>query len=49
MVEVTAPQPDRVCFAYDAGAVGGPRPGRVEVRLRTPQTAQVLELAGAVD
>ncbi|MER7278746.1 hypothetical protein ABT369_30325 [Dactylosporangium sp. NPDC000244] len=43
-VEVSADKPDRVCFAYDAGATDPARSGRVEVRLRTAQAARIVQL-----
>ena len=46
-IEVSSPRPDRLRFAYDADVTGAPRSGRVEVSLRTPQAAQVLQFIGA--
>jgi hypothetical protein len=43
-IEVRAERPDRVCFAYDAGATNPSRSGRVEVRLRTTQAERVAQL-----
>lgn len=43
-ITVAADQPDRVCFGYDAGAASSDRSGQVEVRLRTPQAARIVEL-----
>ncbi|WP_197946249.1 hypothetical protein [Phytohabitans suffuscus] len=43
-VEVRAERPDRVCFAYDAGATNPERAGRVEVRLRTAQAERIAHL-----
>jgi hypothetical protein len=45
-IEVRADRPDRVCFAYDAGATNPNRSGRVEVRLRTPQATRIAQLLG---
>jgi hypothetical protein len=43
-VEVAADRPDRLCFAYDAGATNPTRSGRVEVRLRTAQAQDLAAL-----
>jgi hypothetical protein len=43
-IEVRADRPDRVCFAYDAGATNPDRSGRVEVRLRTPRAEHIVRL-----
>lgn len=43
-IDVVAETPERVCFAYDAGAFDDRRAGQVEVRLRTPQAARIAEL-----
>jgi hypothetical protein len=45
-IEVIAERPDRICFAYDAGAGNPLRSGRVEVRLRTERAAHTAELLG---
>jgi hypothetical protein len=45
-VEITADRPERVCFAFDAEAFSAERSGRVEVRLRTKQARQVVQLLG---
>jgi hypothetical protein len=45
-IAVTAEQPDRICFAYDAGATDPSRSGKVEVRLGTPNARQIAELLG---
>lgn len=42
-VSVEAEGPDRVRFAYDAGAFHDDRSGQVEVRLRTPEAARIVE------
>jgi hypothetical protein len=43
-IEVSLYPPDRVCFAYNAEAFGPSRSGQVEVRLRTPHAARIVEL-----
>jgi hypothetical protein len=43
-IKVTADRPDRVCFAYDAGATNTSVSGQVEVRLATSQAAHVADL-----
>jgi hypothetical protein len=43
-INVTLDRPDRICFAYEAGRFSTERSGTIEVRLRTPQAAQVAEL-----
>lgn len=43
-IEVRAEQPDRVCFAYDAGTTSPDRSGQVEVRLRTRQAERIAGL-----
>jgi hypothetical protein len=43
-IKVTADRPDRVSFAYDAGATNTSISGQVEVRLATGQAAHVVDL-----
>jgi hypothetical protein len=43
-INVVAETPQRVCFAYDAGAFNDACAGQVEVRLRTPHATRVAEL-----
>jgi hypothetical protein len=45
-IDVAAERPDRIRFAYDAGAANPSRSGTVEVRLRTARAAHVAELLG---
>jgi hypothetical protein len=41
---VRADRPDRVSFAYDAGATNPNRSGQVEVRLRTAQAERIARM-----
>lgn len=43
-IQVSAGEPDRICFTYDAGATNPNRSGTVEVRLRTPQAPRIAAL-----
>jgi len=38
---------EKVVFAFEASAFHTDRSGRVEVRLRTPSAARIVELCGA--
>lgn len=44
-IEVSAEEPGRVLFGYDAGLTDPTRRGRVEVRLRTPRAADIVRLS----
>jgi hypothetical protein len=44
---VTAEVPDRILFAYDAGAFSSSRSGTVEVRFRAPRAGQIAALPPA--
>ncbi|GAA2379606.1 hypothetical protein [Dactylosporangium salmoneum] len=44
-IEISADRPDRICFAYDAGASDPTRSGRVEIRLCTAQAGHIVQLA----
>jgi hypothetical protein len=46
-IEVSLDPPDRVCLGYDAAAFGPSRSGQVEVRLRTPQAAHIVDVLTA--
>lgn len=48
-IEVDVERPDRILFAYDAGAFDSARSGRVEVRLRTAQAGRIAELLAPAD
>jgi hypothetical protein len=43
-IEVARDGEEKVVFAYDASAFHANRSGRVEVRLRTPSAARIVEL-----
>jgi hypothetical protein len=43
-VQASADQPDRVSFRYDTGRFRPETSGQVEIRLRTPQAAQIMNL-----
>jgi hypothetical protein len=43
-IEVTSERPDKVCIAYDPHAFNPATSGRVEVRLRTPKTDEIVAL-----
>jgi hypothetical protein len=43
-IQVRADRPDRVSFAYDAGATNPNRSGQVEVRLRTAQAERIARM-----
>jgi hypothetical protein len=46
-VEVARDGDEKVMFAFDASAFHTDRSGRVEVRLRTPSAARIVELCAA--
>jgi hypothetical protein len=46
-VEVARDGEEKVMFAFDASAFHTDRSGRVEVRLRTPSAARIVELCAA--
>ncbi len=46
-LKVSIEQPGRICFSYDAGRFRPDRSGTIEVRLRTPQPARVVDLLRA--
>ena len=43
-LQASADQPDRVSFRYDAGRFRPDTSGQVEIRLKTPQAAQIMNL-----
>jgi hypothetical protein len=43
-VQASSDQPDRVSFKYDAGRFRPETSGQVEIRLKTPQAAQIMNL-----
>jgi hypothetical protein len=43
-VQASADQPDRVSFRYEAGQFRPETSGKVEIRLKTPQAAQIMGL-----
>jgi hypothetical protein len=47
-VEASSDQPDRMSFRYDAGRFRPETSGKVEIRLKTPQAAQIMNLLNAV-
>jgi hypothetical protein len=46
-VQASADQPGRVSFRYDAGRYRPETSGQVEIRLKTPQAAQIVNLINA--
>lgn len=46
-LQISADQPDRMSFRYDAGRFRTDTSGQVEIRLRTPQAAQIMNLINA--
>lgn len=47
-VQVSSDKPDRVSFKYDAGRFRPETSGQVEIKLKTPQAAQIMNLLNAV-
>src|SRR5262245_22472816 len=43
-LQASSDRPDRVSFTYDAGRFRPETSGQVEIRLKTPQAAQIMNL-----